>query len=83
MSEVHPGPVITLFEFEPAPGMKVSQILNRQDDLALALKAQRIRIVAPIPGKAAVGIEIPNRIKATVSLREIIASSAFQGPSRS
>jgi len=78
VSEVHPGPVITLFEFEPAPGMKVSQILNRQDDLALALKAQRIRIVAPIPGKAAVGIEIPNRVKATVSLREILASPAFQ-----
>jgi S-DNA-T family DNA segregation ATPase FtsK/SpoIIIE len=78
VSEVHPGPVITLFEFEPAPGMKVSQILNRQDDLALALKAQRIRIVAPIPGKAAVGIEIPNRVKATVSLREIISSPAFQ-----
>ena len=78
VSEVHPGPVITLFEFEPAPGMKVSQILNRQDDLALALKAQRIRIVAPIPGKAAVGIEIPNRIKATVSLREIISSPGFQ-----
>jgi len=78
VSEVHPGPVITLFEFEPAPGMKVSQILNRQDDLALALKAQRIRIVAPIPGKAAVGIEIPNRVKAMVSLREILASSVFQ-----
>jgi S-DNA-T family DNA segregation ATPase FtsK/SpoIIIE len=81
VSEVHPGPVITLFEFEPAPGMKVSQILNRQDDLALALKAQRIRIVAPIPGKAAVGIEIPNRIKATVSLREILSSPAFQDSS--
>ena len=78
VSEVHPGPVITLFEYEPAPGMKVNQILNRQDDLALALKAQRIRIVAPIPGKAAVGIEIPNRMKATVSLREIISSAAFQ-----
>ena len=78
VSEVHPGPVITLFEYEPAPGMKVNQILNRQDDLALALKAQRIRIVAPIPGKAAVGIEIPNRLKATVSLREIISSPAFQ-----
>jgi S-DNA-T family DNA segregation ATPase FtsK/SpoIIIE len=78
VSEVHPGPVITLFEYEPAPGVKVNQILNRQDDLALALRAQRIRIVAPIPGKAAVGIEIPNRVKATVSFREIIASSAFQ-----
>jgi S-DNA-T family DNA segregation ATPase FtsK/SpoIIIE len=78
VSEVHPGPVITLFEYEPAPGVKVNQILNRQDDLALALRAQRIRIVAPIPGKAAVGIEIPNRVKATVSFREIIGSSAFQ-----
>jgi S-DNA-T family DNA segregation ATPase FtsK/SpoIIIE len=78
VSEVHPGPVITLFEYEPAPGVKVNQILNRQDDLALALRAQRIRIVAPIPGKAAVGIEIPNRVKAVVSFREIVASPAFQ-----
>ena len=78
VSEVHPGPVITLFEYEPAPGVKVNQIMNRQDDLALALKAQRIRIVAPIPGKAAVGVEIPNRVKATVSLREIISSAPFQ-----
>lgn len=78
VSEVHPGPVITLFEYEPAPGMKVAQILNREDDLALALRAQRIRIVAPIPGKAAVGIEIPNRVKALVSLREIISSPAFR-----
>jgi len=78
VSEVHPGPVITLFEYEPAPGIKVNQILNRQDDLALALRAQRIRIVAPIPGKAAVGVEIPNRVKALVGLREIISSSAFQ-----
>src|SRR6185295_364103 len=78
VSEVHPGPVITLFEYEPAPGVKVNQILNRQDDLALALRAQRIRIVAPIPGKAAVGVEIPNRVKATVSFREIVASAPFQ-----
>jgi S-DNA-T family DNA segregation ATPase FtsK/SpoIIIE len=78
VSEVHPGPVITLFEYEPAPGIKVNQILNRQDDLALALRAQRIRIVAPIPGKAAVGIEIPNRVKALVSFREIVSSPAFQ-----
>ena len=78
VSEVHPGPVITLFEYEPAPGVKVNQILQRQDDLALALRAQRIRIVAPIPGKAAVGIEIPNRVKAMVSLREIIRAPQFQ-----
>ena len=78
VSEVHPGPVITLFEYEPAPGVKVNQIMNRQDDLALALRAQRIRIVAPIPGKAAVGVEIPNRVKALVSFREIVASAPFQ-----
>ncbi|MGE5180266.1 MAG: DNA translocase FtsK 4TM domain-containing protein [Bacteroidota bacterium] len=78
VSEVHPGPVITLFEYEPAPGVKVNQILQRQDDLALSLKAQRIRIVAPIPGKAAVGIEIPNRRKSLVSFREIVASKPFQ-----
>jgi DNA segregation ATPase FtsK/SpoIIIE, S-DNA-T family len=58
--------------------VKVNQILNRQDDLALSLKAQRIRIVAPIPGKAAVGIEIPNRTKSLVSFREIVASKAFR-----
>ncbi|MDF1544580.1 MAG: DNA translocase FtsK 4TM domain-containing protein, partial [bacterium] len=56
-----PGPVITRFEFKPASGVKVNQILNLSDDLALALKAKRIRIIAPIPGKAAVGVEIPNR----------------------
>jgi len=77
VSEVHPGPVITLFEYEPAPGMKVNQILNRQDDLALALKAQRIRIVAPIPGKAAVGIEVPNKTREKVFLKEILADEAF------
>jgi DNA segregation ATPase FtsK/SpoIIIE, S-DNA-T family len=78
VSEVHPGPVITLFEYEPAPGVKVNQIMNRQDDLALSLKAQRIRIVAPIPGKAAVGIEIPNRRKSLVSFREIVVSKQFK-----
>jgi S-DNA-T family DNA segregation ATPase FtsK/SpoIIIE len=78
VSEVHPGPVITLFEYEPAPGVKVNQIMNRQDDLALSLKAQRIRIVAPIPGKAAVGIEIPNRKKTLVSFREIVVSKQFK-----
>ncbi|MDZ4805909.1 MAG: DNA translocase FtsK 4TM domain-containing protein, partial [Candidatus Eisenbacteria bacterium] len=84
VGEVHPGPVITRFEFEPAAGIRIAQILNRADDLALALRAIRIRIVAPIPGKAAVGIEIPNRRPATVYLREIIdlpefASKATKG----
>jgi S-DNA-T family DNA segregation ATPase FtsK/SpoIIIE len=77
VGEVHPGPVITRFEFEPAAGVRIAQILNRSDDLALALRALRIRIVAPIPGKAAVGIEIPNRNPATVYLREILDRPEF------
>ena len=59
VTEIHPGPVVTTFEVEPAAGVKVNQIVSREDDLALALRAQRIRILAPIPGKGAVGIEIP------------------------
>jgi S-DNA-T family DNA segregation ATPase FtsK/SpoIIIE len=57
---VHPGPVITMYEFEPAPGVKVNRITNLSDDLALALRALSIRIIAPIPGKSVVGIEVPN-----------------------
>jgi len=76
--ELHPGPIITRFEFKPAPGIKISQIVNLADDLALAMKAKRIRIVAPIPGKSAVGVEIPNRMGQTVYLKEIITSDEFQ-----
>jgi S-DNA-T family DNA segregation ATPase FtsK/SpoIIIE len=76
--EKFPGPVITRFEFKPAAGVKVSQIVNLSDDLALALKAKRVRIVAPIPGKAAVGVEVPNRKPETVYLREILDSDQFQ-----
>lgn len=76
--EKFPGPVITRFEFKPAAGVKVSQIVNLSDDLALALKAKRVRIVAPIPGKAAVGVEVPNRKPQTVYLREILDSEEFQ-----
>ncbi|HBC47862.1 MAG TPA: DNA translocase FtsK [candidate division Zixibacteria bacterium] len=72
-----PGPIITRFEFKPASGIKVSQILNLADDLALAMQAERIRIVAPIPGKPAVGIEIPNRVKRDIYIKEVIASPAF------
>jgi S-DNA-T family DNA segregation ATPase FtsK/SpoIIIE len=72
-----PGPIITRFEFKPASGIKVSQILNLADDLALAMQAERIRIVAPIPGKPAVGIEIPNKIKRGIYIKEIISSPAF------
>ena len=76
--EVRPGPVITVYEFEPAPGVKVSRIVNLADDLALALSALSIRIVAPIPGKAVVGIEVPNTNRETVYLREIIDSDSFR-----
>jgi S-DNA-T family DNA segregation ATPase FtsK/SpoIIIE len=72
VAEVQPGPVITTFEFEPAPGIKVSQVTSRVDDLAMALRAQSIRMVAPIPGKAAIGVEIPNRDAQMVSLHEIM-----------
>jgi S-DNA-T family DNA segregation ATPase FtsK/SpoIIIE len=75
--EVRPGPVITMYEFEPAPGVKVSRIANLSDDLAMALSAVSIRIIAPIPGKAVVGIEIPNKIRQMVYLREIIESGPF------
>ena len=76
----YPGPVITRYEFKPGVGVKVNQIVNLSDDLALALKAKRIRIIAPIPGKAAVGIEIPNRAPQQVYLREIIASEEYADP---
>ena len=75
--EVRPGPVITMYEFEPAPGIKVSRISNLADDLAMALSAVSIRIIAPIPGKAVVGIEVPNKTRQTVYLREIIESDVF------
>ncbi|MHB8481989.1 MAG: DNA translocase FtsK [Nitrospiria bacterium] len=73
VAAVHPGPVITLYEFEPAPGIKVNKITNLSDDLALAMKAMSVRIVAPIPGKSAVGIEIPNRVRESVSLKHLIS----------
>jgi S-DNA-T family DNA segregation ATPase FtsK/SpoIIIE len=76
--EVRPGPVITVYEFEPAPGVKVSRIVNLADDLALALSALSVRIVAPIPGKAVVGIEVPNANRETVFLKEIIDSDPFR-----
>ena len=76
INEIRPGPVVTTFEFEPAPGVKVSQIVSRGDDLALAMRATRIRIEAPIPGKAAVGIEIPNPYPQMVGLRQVIGALA-------
>jgi S-DNA-T family DNA segregation ATPase FtsK/SpoIIIE len=72
------GPVVSTFEFKPAANVKVSKILNLQDDLAMALRAQTIRIQAPIPGKDVVGIEIPNKSVETIYLRELIESELFQ-----
>jgi S-DNA-T family DNA segregation ATPase FtsK/SpoIIIE len=75
--QVSPGPIITSYEFEPAPGVKVSQVVNLSDDLALALKAASVRIVGPIPGRGTVAIEVPNDDHATVYLREIFVSPEF------
>ncbi len=75
--EICPGPVITMFEYAPGPGIKVNRIANLADDLSMALQALSIRIVAPIPGKGVVGIEIPNREREMVFLREIFAAEEF------
>ncbi len=72
------GPVVTRFEIAPGPGVKVGRIASLADDLALAMKAQSLRIVAPIPGKAAVGIEVPNPHPRMVVLRELIATEEFR-----
>jgi DNA segregation ATPase FtsK/SpoIIIE, S-DNA-T family len=75
--QVSPGPIITSYEFEPAPGVKVSQVVNRGDDLALALKSASVRIVGPIPGRGTIAVEVPNAEAATVYLREIFMSAEF------
>ena len=77
VSEVKPGPVITMYELEPAPGVKINKITNLSDDLALALRAPSIRIIAPIPGKAAVGIEIPNLAREPVHLLNVLDNENF------
>ena len=78
VTEVKPGPVITLYELEPAPGVKINKITNLSDDLALALRAPSIRIIAPIPGKGAIGIEIPNQEREPVRLRDVLDHAAFK-----
>ncbi|RNB88167.1 DNA translocase FtsK [Brevibacillus nitrificans] len=78
VSEVHRGPAVTRYEVQPAVGVKVSRIVSLTDDLALALAAKDIRIEAPIPGKSAIGIEVPNSEVAVVSLREVLESSEYQ-----
>src|SRR5215831_982434 len=76
--EIRPGPVVTMYEFLPGPGIKLSKIASLADDLAMAMEAMRVRIVAPIPGKGVVGIEVPNRDRETVYLKEIVEQDVFQ-----
>jgi S-DNA-T family DNA segregation ATPase FtsK/SpoIIIE len=75
---VTPGPVVTLYEIVPATGVKISRIESLQDDIALALKAKGIRIIAPIPGKGTVGVEIPNHNPSLVTIRSVINSAKFR-----
>ncbi len=72
------GPTVTLYEIIPAPGVRISKIRNLEDDIALSLSALGIRIIAPIPGKGTIGIEVPNANKQTVSLKEVLASERFK-----
>jgi S-DNA-T family DNA segregation ATPase FtsK/SpoIIIE len=78
MKDAHPGPTVTQFTLQPAEGIKLSKIENLKDDLALALAAQSLRIEAPIPGKALVGIEMPNEKRSIVYMREMLESSQFK-----
>lgn len=80
IKQAHPGPVVTMYEFEPAAGVKINRIVSLAEDLALSLKAPSIRVY-PIAGKATIGLEVPNRQRATVSLKEIIASDNYQNSS--
>src|SRR3989338_4479667 len=77
MKDARPGPTVTQFTLQPAEGVKLSKIASLKDDLALALAAQSLRIEAPIPGKSLVGVEMPNAIRTTVHLREILESPEF------
>ncbi len=77
VTEVRPGPVITMFEYKPSPGIKINKIASLENDLAMGLSALSIRIIAPIPGKDVIGIEVPNPVKETVVLRELIENEEF------
>lgn len=79
--DIERGPVITLYELEPAPGVKVQRIASLSDDIALAMKAMSVRIVAPIPGKSRVGVEVPNSTMTLVYLKELLSAQEFQGSS--
>jgi DNA segregation ATPase FtsK/SpoIIIE, S-DNA-T family len=78
VDEIHPGPVVTMYEVEPQSGTKVSKVAGLADDIAMALAAQKVRIVAPIPGKSRVGFELPNEQRATVYLRTILEDQRWQ-----
>ena len=78
VTDIERGPVITRYELEPAPGIKLNRIVALSDDIALAMKAQSVRILAPIPGKGRVGIEVPNIQSSFVYLKEVLASGAYQ-----
>ncbi|NLZ17664.1 MAG: DNA translocase FtsK [Desulfobulbaceae bacterium] len=75
---ISPGPVVTTYEFSPAPGVKISRVVALADDLAMVLKVDRVRIIGSIPGKVAIGIEIPNPVRSTVYLRDILLSDVYQ-----
>jgi S-DNA-T family DNA segregation ATPase FtsK/SpoIIIE len=77
MIHISQGPTVTRYELEPAPGVKVSKIVNLADDIALSLAASGVRIEAPIPGKAAIGIEVPNKVLASVPLRDVLETDEF------
>lgn len=77
VSNICPGPVVTRFEFEPEAGTKLRKISNLSDDIAMALRAEKVRIIAPIPGKGCVGFEIPNEDRETVYLKEMLGSQEF------
>ena len=75
--EISPGPAVTRYELQPAPGVRVNKFTALADDLCLALAAEHIRIEAPIPGKAAVGIEVPNKVRLPVHIREVMETPAW------
>ena len=78
VTAIRPGPVVTTYEYEPAPGVKVSKIANLADDIAMSMQAVRVRIVAPIPGRGVVGIELPNSRRENVYLKELIGHDRFR-----
>ncbi|MEY3014097.1 MAG: hypothetical protein RIT45_2832 [Pseudomonadota bacterium] len=77
VTDIRPGPVVTTYEYKPAPGVKISRIANLKDDLTMSLAALRVRVVAPIPGRDVVGIEVPNKQRQIVYFREMIESKPY------